>query len=58
MEFIMVALCMNDFVYLPFDESMYFHKEYMATFAVITDIVGVIVIYYTFNKLKEMNMEY
>ena len=58
MEFIAVALCMNDFVYMPFDESVYFHKEHMATFAVVTDMVSIIIIFYTFNKLKEINMEY
>lgn len=49
---------MNDFVYMPFDESVFFHKEHMATFAVVTDMVGIIIIFYTFNKLKEINMEY
>ena len=58
MEFIMVALCMNDFVYMPFDENLFFHKEHMATFAVITDMLGILIIYYTFNKLKEINLEF
>jgi len=30
----------------------------MATFAVVTDMVSIIIIFYTFNKLKEINMEY
>lgn len=59
-EWIIVAKCMNDQVQLPLTTSknFKFHKIHLGTFAVFCDMLGVIVMYYIFNKLKDLNNEY
>ena len=55
---IFVINCVNDYIYLPHSEHYLFHKWHLGTFAVVTDIIGILVVYYVFNKLKEINLDY
>ena len=56
-EFVFVAHCANDLLMIPFTSES-FHKWHLGTFAVVLDILSVLVVYYVFNKLKEINLEY
>lgn len=35
-----------------------FHKLHLGTYAVMTDIISILIVYYIFNKLKDINLEY
>ena len=54
----MVAKCMSDFVNVPLYPELRLHKLNLGSAAVILDIISVLVIYYLFNKLKDINYEY
>ena len=47
---------MNDYVQVPFWKKI--HKLHLGTFAVLCDILSIFVVYYIFNKLKDLTQEY
>ena len=54
-EYIAILACVTDKIFFKISPNIHFHKEELGFIAVCTDIFSVIIMYYVFGKLKNIN---
>ena len=57
-EYIGIMGCISDKVKLILFPDTYFHKEELGIIVIFSDMISVVIMYYVFNKLKQINLEY